>query len=157
MKQVRAAVVVLLVALGITFTAVTPAHAAYTDCPLNFVCLFLNRDGGGGYIVNIYQAPGTCYNVPSSANDRATSYVNRLSSTRSMQVYRNANCSGHALHKDNGFGGSTQPFPSSNAPYPTNVNGSGNFINIDNLVLPGCSLPDHCDNDIATSIWFNNV
>ncbi len=74
-----------------------------------------------------------------------------------MQVYRDANCTGHGLHKDNGFGGSTQPFPSLNAPYPQYLNSNGNFIQIDNLVLPGCSQPDHCDNDKATSIFFNTA
>lgn len=155
MRIIRVVVAALLLGAGLAVTAATPAQAAFIDCPNGRVCLFRDLNGTGGILVSIAWSPGTCYNVPTDANDRATSYVNRLPGTRHMQVYRNAGCSGHALHKDNGFGGSTQPFPSLNAPYPEYLNSSGNFINVDSPVIPGCSVPDHCDNDIATSIWFN--
>jgi len=156
MSSVVGRVLAVLALAAAAFAAATaPAQAdgvtvtVYGDCASNHFCLFIDRDGSGGIIFQVTSGWGTCVNLQTSANDRATSYANRLIG-RHAEVYRDANCTGHALHKDNGFGGPTQPFPS------TGTNSIGNFINVNNPVVPGCSAPDHCDNDIATSVWFNN-
>lgn len=149
-RKIAALLVGLAVALGLTGVAASPAQAAYNDCWTGYFCLFDNPDGNGLLLFAAWSQPGTCINVPTSANDRADSYINRLG-VRYAQVYRDANCTGHALHKTNGFGGPNQPFPSAGE------NRQGSFINVDNVVLPGCGSPDHCDRNIATSIWFNNV
>lgn len=153
--RIAALLAALVLTLGLSSAVASPAHAAYIDCWTGYACVFDGQNGTGALLFASNAPRGSCVNIPSSVNDRATSYVNRLSG-RGFQVYRDAGCQGHALHKDNGYGGSTQPFPPLNAPYPTYLNASGNFINIDNEVLPGCGHPDHCDNNIASSFFFNN-
>jgi hypothetical protein len=147
----RVAVAALSLVLGFSAVVViaAPAHAAYSDCWTGNFCLFDGNDGSGQLLFSTSAPRGTCVNIPTNENDRANSYINRLG-VRYAQVYRDANCTGHGLHKTNGFGGPSQPFP------PAGDNRQGSFINVNNVVLPGCSNPDHCDRNIATSIWLNN-
>lgn len=148
MRRIRSVFVVLLTTLGLVAVA-SPARADFSECWTTYACVFSGANGTGTLLFASDAPPGSCVNLPGSANDLAMSYINRLGN-RHFQIYRNAGCSGHALHKNNGFGGATQPFP------PAGDNRLGNFINIDNQAIPGCGQPDHCDNRVATSFYFNN-
>lgn len=113
MTKIRRALVVsaAAVVLVLGFGAV-PAWAAFADCWVGYVCLWNNPSAGG----SIYRIPveprGTCHNVV-GFNDIADSAYNRMT-TRYVTYYKDANCTGHALHDDYD-GCSDGPFPPGDA------------------------------------------
>lgn len=96
-KRLVALVAALLAATGLTLVASAPAQAAYTDCSVGYVCLFDGYNGTGAMHPIPVSPRGYCYNVPTSFNDRANSAYNRMT-TRWVQFYTNAGCTGHLLH-----------------------------------------------------------
>src|SRR5215211_4731786 len=82
----------------------TPAQASVSDCPYGTVCIW--DDSFGVMLDSYWSGPGTCHNLNSADNDKANSFYNRLS-TRHVQFYRDANCTGTLLRDWNG---STGPF-----------------------------------------------
>jgi hypothetical protein len=95
----RRILVVAALTAGLTVVAVSPAQAAYSDCPNNRVCLF-DSNNGGTLIWAGYVSPGICHNLPSDVNNRANSFVNKLDGIeRAVQFYDNSNCQPIALRR----------------------------------------------------------
>jgi hypothetical protein len=93
-QKILAVLAGLAAAAGLTLAAATPAHAAYSDCVSDYVCVF-DGTGGSSLLVTVFRSPGTCYNLPGSANDKADSFYNHLSNHHAVQFYDSANCTGH--------------------------------------------------------------
>jgi len=131
----------LVAALGLTAVTAGPASASWDACIPDRVCLWDGNDATGTFLFMQLWAPGTCVNVITSINDRANSFRNRMSAGRGVQFYRDANCTGHAMHHTNGYGGPNGPF----------LPGAfGNFISDGKATC-------HCDRNIVTSVIYNNV
>lgn len=106
-----AATLALAVVLVAAVAPTTPASAimplALSDCSYGTVCLWDNANITG-LLVSHYGAPGTCYNLPASANDKAEFFYNHLADGHHFQAYRDANCSGPCLRRNDT--GSCGPF-----------------------------------------------
>ena len=94
---------ILATLIMVTGTPV-PAHAdvkpmSLSNCAFGTVCLF---DGinYAGFLVGHYGAPGTCWNVPATVNDRAESFYNHLGDGHHVQFYQDAGCTGHLMCSD---------------------------------------------------------
>jgi hypothetical protein len=134
--------IVTFVALLTTFQLifVKAANASWSQCWIGHVCIWDINSGSGTLLYSAHaQPPGTCQNIPSSAEDRANSFYNHMNNGRHVQFYGGDNCSGHALHKNDGSGGSLDPYYDGE---------TGTFIDT------GTS-PCHCDSNRASSIFFN--
>jgi len=103
-----AATVLLVVGL-----AAAPAHAAFADCWVGYVCLYNNPSGQGSILRIPVEPRGTCFNVPGSFNDITDSAYNRMT-TRYVTYYKDAGCTGHSLHDDYD-GCHAGPFPPGDA------------------------------------------
>jgi hypothetical protein len=126
----------LLGLVGIVTLTPAAAHASYSDCTTGYVCLWQNDGGSGFPSLVVQQAGGTCYNVPTYWNDKMNSFSNRLLYGKHVQFYKDANCTGHLLHRQ---------LDRTNGPFGSNPIVQDNFLSIRN----------HGDRDIFTSIFFN--
>jgi Peptidase inhibitor family I36 len=103
MRRLRAALVALVVVVGLTSAVASPAQAALSDCWYGYVCMWA-ENGGPAYTGTIHRIPamplGYCYNIPSGSgfNDKADYFANELA-TRHVQFYRDRDCTGHLLHR----------------------------------------------------------
>lgn len=120
-----------------------PAQAAYSECPVNWVCLW-NNPGGINLILVAARSPGTCHNITGYANDSADSFYNHLTPTpasgRHVQFYRGANCTGALLRTHAWQGNNPLPYP------------PGRYAN---FLLGGAGRADINDRNEASSIYFN--
>jgi hypothetical protein len=134
MKTLRSTLVLILAAFSFSVLVAQPAQAAYTDCPANRLCLF-DLTGGGTLTWAGYVSPGICHNLPSYANNNASSFYNNLNGlNRAVQFYDQANCQPTLLRRQ--FNASTGP----------HFSGAQDNFYRDTLL-------NHRDR--VTSIWFN--
>ncbi len=104
LKTINAFWVTVALTLGLVAVSATPASAdvipkSTSQCSFGTVCLY----DGINYvtlIVSHYGAPGTCFNVPASANDKAESFYNHLGDGHHVQFYQDAGCTGHLMCSD---------------------------------------------------------
>ncbi|HSJ75804.1 MAG TPA: peptidase inhibitor family I36 protein [Gemmatimonadales bacterium] len=107
-RRIAALLTALGLGAGLAVAVEAPAQAAYSDCLSDYVCAF-DGTGGSGLLVTVFRSPGTCYNLPGSANDKADSFYNHLSNHHAVQFYDGSNCTGHLMHRA-GSGGGPGPF-----------------------------------------------
>ncbi|GII01720.1 peptidase inhibitor family I36 protein [Planobispora takensis] len=68
-----------------------PAHAARSDCPGNAFCLWVDANyPGRPWSIGGDWDYGTCWNLPPSINNKASSTYNRRA--RGITLYDGANC-----------------------------------------------------------------
>jgi hypothetical protein len=134
-KRAVAFVVALASVVAIAQLAIAqPAHASYSQCPSDYVCLFNGGGGAGTPTEVVYRSPGTCYNITiAAANNTADSMYNHLSNGHHVQFYDLANCTGQRLYLN----------CCDDDPVPAGT--SSDFLNY---------IWDHRNK--ASSIWFNN-
>ena len=99
--------VALIVVLGVTAIAATPAHAAYSNCPSNAICVWPTRtftmgNGSGGPMYYWTNPGGGCINFGAAINDQTASAANNA--TWIATFYVNANCSGSLVVTLSAFG-----------------------------------------------------
>lgn len=135
---VRIAATLLLVA-GFGVAVASPAQAAYSECPVNWVCLW-NNPNGVNLILVAARSPGTCHNITGYADNSADSFYNHLSS-RHVQFYRGANCTSALLRTHIWQGNNPLPYPPGR---------QANFLETDTRGSGPIS-----DRDEASSIYFN--
>lgn len=75
---------------------------SYTQCTSGYVCGWTQYNGAGEYVLNppIYRSPGTCYNLPSSDDNRINSIYNHLGNGHHVQGYVDRNCTGTHIFTD---------------------------------------------------------
>ena len=99
----------LAVVVGV-FGVATPAHAAYADCPSDYVCIWAGSNFTTILGSPVYRSPGTCHNLSVNLNDKAGSFYNHLSNGHHVTFYSDAGCTGFRIHReDNGSGGPHGP------------------------------------------------
>lgn len=90
-RIIRSIVTLAVAAVAVLVLTGAPAQAGSAlTCPASRVCLFEHANFDGAFIAYTAEAVGSCWNLPASWNDRATSLVNRLS--RPVRFYLDANC-----------------------------------------------------------------
>ena len=130
LKSKAASILFVGLAMALTFGLVAPrpAHAAYSDCPANALCLWKDYDGNGARLTFMgpFAVRGSCQNLTTYAgwNDVVSSWKNNLS-YGAMSIM-SVNC------PNNSPGAEYWPLP---------AGGQGNF-------------PWYPDNDVS-SIRFN--
>jgi hypothetical protein len=81
----------LTVVLGLLVGVQSPASAAREDCGAGSFCLWEHINFGGvRFSIGGSWAPGTCWNLPPSINNKASSAYNRMG--REVQMWNNADC-----------------------------------------------------------------
>lgn len=66
------------------------------ECAYGTVCLW---DGANSstFLISHYGAPGTCYPLSASANNKGSSFYNHLADGHHVQFYDGSNCTGHLM------------------------------------------------------------
>lgn len=100
---------IILATAGFLAVKPAPANAAFSDCPVNFGCLFSGANGGGVRLTIAYGSHHfNCWNLPEGglADNDAESAVNRYGSNIRMTFYTNHNCveqNGYSYTLNNGY------------------------------------------------------
>lgn len=105
MKKVLVVLATMAVILGF---AATPAQASLGQCQDAHVCFWKDANFQGQFIEWVTEVNGSCWNVPASWNDVASSGWNTLS--QDILLYKDSNCRSYftIMTPDNGwsyFGG----------------------------------------------------
>jgi hypothetical protein len=129
-----------VVAAAFVLVAGAPAQASTSECVPDTVCVW-NTGSYTGLLVTVWKPPGTCYNLPAAANDRAETFYNHLQE-RHVQFYKDANCAGHLLHRNTDC--SQGPF----GPSAVGTFNWGKYSTCGDFWL---------DTNVLTSIWFNSA
>ena len=97
----RAATLLVAVALALGGGAVatTPAHAAWTDCPVNSFCVFNGSNGTGSHyhwtLTGMFN--GQCTNIGAPWDNVAKSAVMTTSNNYTVRLWTSANCTGLSI------------------------------------------------------------
>jgi hypothetical protein len=96
-KRITALFAALVVALSVTLTPASPAHAASGDCPNGRFCTWNNENYTGTRwewnVGTIRALPNGCLNVTASANNSADSLYNRVGLINTvLRIHNNSNC-----------------------------------------------------------------
>jgi len=87
------AALLMVVVVGLLATG-SPASAAFSNCPSNKFCVWIDSNGGGTMYYWDTAYLGHCQNIGYPFNDQVSSIRNNYSSPWKVSTYYDANCLG---------------------------------------------------------------
>jgi hypothetical protein len=114
MNKLKAIVAALLLSVGITLVAASPAHADFSWCTGNGRVCVAEHSFGNGLRASLYGPVGACLNVP--WNDKISSVKNVFTSSGGIiHFWHNAGCNGVVIEFDPGETINTLSWPYNDA------------------------------------------